>query len=74
MLFIFGVGKMLPSVSIMIRAMALPISALFSQWSFLHINKKWTCKQVFALSGILAGVVWILFASRSLQKEWFSQE
>ena len=66
LLLIFSVGKMLPSMSMMIGALALPISALFSRWSVLRIRKIWTMKQVLALAGILVGVLWIFFVSLEL--------
>jgi len=63
MLFIFGIGNMLPSLGIVTKAIALPMAAVFCKWSLLRIRKTYNVKQIVAISGILVGILFIFFVS-----------
>jgi len=73
LLFIFGLSMSLPSMSIMTKALALPISAGFSRWSILRLNKTFSWKQIIALIGVLVSILWIFLISLDLKKEWKAQ-
>ncbi len=60
-------------MSMMTKALALPISAGFSRWSVLRLNKTFSWKQIIALIGILVGIMWIFLVSLDLKKEWKAQ-
>ena len=65
LLFIFGLGMVLPSMSIATKAVALPISAFFCKWSLLKIRKSFNMKQIMALIGIMVSVLLIFIISSS---------
>ena len=39
LLFVFGLSAVLPSLAMMSKAIAVPISALFTRWSILRLRK-----------------------------------
>ena len=61
-------------MSMMTKAVALPISALFCRWSLLKIRKTFNLKQMGALLAILLGVTWISLASLDLEAELFAKQ
>ena len=63
MLFIFGLAQLLPSMSMVTKALALPISAIFCRLSFLYINKTFNWRQIVSLTGIMLSVAWLTLAS-----------
>ena len=65
---------MVPSMSMMMKALALPISVSFSRWSLLRIRKLYNGKQIGSLVGILVAVIWIFVASIEAKKDWFSKD
>ena len=73
LLFIFGLSMALPSMSIMTKALALPISAGFSRWAILRLNKTYNWYQITGLICILVSIVWIFLVSIDLKAEWKSQ-
>jgi hypothetical protein len=73
LLFIFGLSEILASLSMMTKALTLPIAAVFSQWSFVKINKHFGNMQIAALAGILVSCFLILLVTFNSQEEWFTE-
>ena len=69
LLFIFGLAKSLSSMSMMTKAIALPITAIFCRWSVLRIRKTFNWYQIAALMGILIGATWIMYATIDFESE-----
>lgn len=44
LLFIYGLGNILPSLTIVPKALAVPISIGFSRWSVLRLSKNYNMK------------------------------
>ena len=69
LLFIFGLSNTMANNSMMTKAVALPIAAIFCKWSLIKIRKTFDSKQIVALLGILIGVTWTTIASFDMSKE-----
>ena len=69
LLFIFGLSNTMANNSMMTKAVALPIAAIFCKWSLIKIRKTFNSKQIVALLGILIGVTWTTIASFDMSKE-----
>ena len=74
LLFIYGLSAMLPSISMVSKAITLPLTAYFCTLAIVRINKTFNNKQIIALIAILASVLMVMLASYDLQKEWFGKD
>ena len=68
MFFIFGLTKMI-DMSMISKALALPICAIFSNWSLLKIKKTFNAKQIGALSATLIASVWLFVSTFNKTKQ-----
>ena len=69
LLFIFGLTKVLPSLSMMTKAIALPISALICSLSLLKIRKSFNAMQIWTLVAICVSATLVLVANYDASEE-----
>lgn len=70
--FILGMGQLLPTLSIMTKTAALPLTVLFTRWSLVKINKTYDTKQTVSIAAIFISAVLLFLATVGIRDKMIS--